>query len=47
MLYWIATLQIDDVFFYNEELIRAAIKHAIITKQFYIAPNSRKDIVTK
>lgn len=47
MLYWIATLQIDDCMFYNEELILDKLKQAIVAKEFYIAPHSYKDIVTK
>lgn len=46
-LYWLATLQIDDTMFYNEEVIVAKLRAAIVAKEFYIAPHSRKDIVVK
>ena len=45
LLYWLATLQITDVMFYDEESITTALINAIVSKQFYVAPASRKDIV--
>jgi len=47
LLYWIATLQIDDCMFYNEEQVLEKIKQGMIARDFYIAPNSRKDVVVK
>lgn len=46
-LYWIATLQIDDVMFFNEDVMMERLRQAIVNHEFYIAPHSRKDIVVK
>jgi len=44
-LYWIATLQIEDVMFYNEPLVVEKLTTAIRHRQFYIAPKSYADPV--
>lgn len=47
LIYWVATLQIDGIMFYNEEQMVSALRQAIVNREFYIAPHSRKDIVVK
>lgn len=46
-LYWLATLQIGDVMFYNEQAMIEELKQCILRREFYIAEQSRKDIVAK
>lgn len=44
-VFWIATFQMCDCMFYNEELISIRVFNAVIEKLWYISDRSRKDAV--
>lgn len=43
--FWIATLQIGEAMFYNEQTIRQELSDALAKREFYISPLSRNDQV--
>jgi hypothetical protein len=46
-IYWIATLQISGVMFYSMEGIQGALIQGCLTRDFFIADKSLKDLVPK
>ncbi len=45
-MFWIATLQITDTMFFNQDKIIDALAYAIATEAFYASDKSKKDLIT-